>query len=109
ANRWALMHELRGDSEPMLLALLQKLSPVDLVLVEGYKRERHPKLEVYRAAVGKPLLHPDDPAIVAIAPDTPLPGARIPVVDLDDIERVADLLVRHAARLDAVLAKVGQP
>src|SRR5215831_17933168 len=65
ANRWALVHELRGQAEPGLAALLAKLSPVDLVLVEGYKRESHPKLEVYRAALGKPLLHPDDPAIVA--------------------------------------------
>jgi molybdopterin-guanine dinucleotide biosynthesis protein B len=107
ANRWALIHELRGDAEPTLRALLQKLSPVDLVLVEGYKRESHPKLEVYRAAIGKPMLHPDDPAIVAIAADVPLTGAKIPVVDLDDVERVADLLVCHAALLDAVLAKVG--
>jgi molybdopterin-guanine dinucleotide biosynthesis adapter protein len=108
ANRWALIHELRGDAEPTLHALLQKLGPVDLVLVEGYKRDDHPKLEVYRAAVGKPLLHPDDPAIVAIASDSPLPRAKVPVVDLDDVESVADLLVRHAAPLDAVLAKVGQ-
>jgi molybdopterin-guanine dinucleotide biosynthesis protein B len=103
-NRWALVHELRGDAEPTLWALLAKLSPVDLVLVEGYKRERHPKLEVYRAAVGKPLLHPDDPAIVAIAADEPLPAAKVPVVDLDDIERIADMLVRHAAPLDALSA-----
>jgi molybdopterin-guanine dinucleotide biosynthesis adapter protein len=109
ANRWALIHELRGDVEPTLRTLLHKLSPVDLVLVEGYKREGHPKLEVHRVAVGKPLLHPDDPAIVAIASDTPLPGARIPVVDLDDIERIADLLMRHAAPLDAVVAKIRQP
>src|SRR5260370_22773202 len=108
ANRWALIHELRGDAEPALRALLQKLSPVDLVLVEGYKREGHPKLEVHRAAVRKPLLHPDDPAIVAIAAATPLPGANIPVVDLDDVESVADLLVHHAAPLDAVLAQLGQ-
>jgi molybdopterin-guanine dinucleotide biosynthesis protein B len=108
ANRWALVHELRGDAEPALDALIRKLSPVDLVLIEGYKRAPHPKLEVYRAALGKPLLHPDDPAIVAIASDTPLPAAGIPVVDLDDVERVADLLVRHAAPLDAVLAQVGQ-
>jgi len=104
ANRWALVHELRGAAEPTLAALLRKLGLVDLVLVEGYKREPHPKLEVYRAAVGKPLLHPDDRAIVAIASDVPLPAAGIPVVDLDDVERVADLLVRHAADLDAVLA-----
>jgi molybdopterin-guanine dinucleotide biosynthesis protein B len=107
AARWALVHELRGDAEPTLGAMLQKLSPVDLVLVEGYKRASHPKLEVYRAAVGKPLLHPDDPAIVAIASDVPLPAAGIPVVDLDDVERVADLLALHAAPLDAVLAQLG--
>jgi molybdopterin-guanine dinucleotide biosynthesis protein B len=106
ANRWALVHELRGDAEPTLNALLKKLSPVDLVLVEGYKREPHPKLEVYRATIGKPLLHPDDPAIVAIASDEPLPSARIPVVDLDDIERIADILMKHAAPLDAVPAHV---
>jgi molybdopterin-guanine dinucleotide biosynthesis adapter protein len=104
SGRWALVHELRGDAEPTLAALLQKLSPVDLVLVEGYKRERHPKLEVYRAAVGKPLLHPDDPAIVAIAADEPLPAARVPVVDLDDVEAIADLLVRHAAPVDGAVA-----
>src|ERR1700687_1678420 len=94
ANRWALVHELRGEAEPALGALLGKLGPGDLVLVEGYKRAPHPKLEVYRAALGKPMLHPDDPAIVAIASDAPLPAAKIPMVDLDDVERVADLLVR---------------
>ena len=108
ANRWALVHELRGEGEPGLDALLEKLSPVDLVLVEGYKRERHPKLEVYRAVNGKPLLHPDDPAIVAIASDTPLPGALLPVVDLDDVEGVVEILIRQAVPLDALLANVGR-
>ena len=107
ANRWALVHELRGQAEPGLAALLAKLSPVDLVLVEGYKRESHPKLEVYRAALGKPLLHPDDSAIVAVASDEPLPAARVPVVDLDDIERIADLLIRHAAPIEAMRAHAG--
>jgi molybdopterin-guanine dinucleotide biosynthesis adapter protein len=107
ANRWALVHELRGQAEPVLGALLTKLSPVDLVVVEGYKAEPHPKLEVYRAAVGKPLLHPNDPAIVAIASDELLPAARIPVVDLDDVERIADILIRHAAPIHAVLAHAG--
>jgi molybdopterin-guanine dinucleotide biosynthesis protein B len=107
ASRWALVHELRGAAEPTLCALLERLSPVDLVLIEGYKREPHPKLEVYRAAVCKPLLHPDDPAIVAIAADEPLPAARVPVVDLDDIERIADLLIRHAAPLAPLPAQVG--
>src|SRR5438128_3001208 len=107
ANRWALVHELRGQAEPVPGALLTKLSPVDLVVVEGYKAEPHPKLEVYRAAVGKPLLHPNDPAIVAIASDELLPAARIPVVDLDDVERIADILIRHAAPTHAVLAHAG--
>jgi molybdopterin-guanine dinucleotide biosynthesis protein B len=104
ANRWALVHELRGDAELSLDALLTKLSPVDLVLVEGYKREPHPKLEVHRAGVGKPLIHPDDPAIVAIASDEPLPAVRVPVIDLHDIEGIAEFLLRHAAPIHAVPA-----
>ena len=96
--RWALVHELRGDAEIGLAVLIEKLAPVDLVLVEGYKRERHPKLEIYRAALGKPPLFPDDPAIVAVASDQPLPQAKIPVVDRDDVESNADLLVARAAR-----------
>jgi molybdopterin-guanine dinucleotide biosynthesis protein B len=105
ANRYALMHELRGAPELSLGALLEKLSPVDLVLVEGFKREAHPKLEVYRASVGKPLLAPDDPHIVAIASDGPV-AARRPVISLDDVEAVADVLVAHAAPRDALLARV---
>ena len=105
ANRFALMHELRGATELSLGALLEKLSPVDLVLVEGFKREAHPKLEVYRAAVGKPLLAPDDPNIVAIASDASV-AARVPVVSLDDADAVADLLVSKAQPRDAVLARV---
>ena len=92
-NRWALMHELRGAPEPALPELLAKLSNVDLVLIEGFKRESFPKLEVHRAANGKPLLHREDGWIVAIASDTPLPQATVPVVDLNDIEAIADLLL----------------
>jgi molybdopterin-guanine dinucleotide biosynthesis adapter protein len=105
ANRFALMHELRGAPELALGALLAKLSAVDLVLVEGFKREAHPKLEVYRAAVGKPPLHPEDPNIVAIASDGPV-AARVPVVSLDDVDVVADILVAKARPLDAVLQAV---
>ena len=104
ANRWALVHELRGDAELTLDALLTRLSSVDLVLVEGYKREPHPKLEVHRASLGKPLIHPDDPAIVAVASDAPLPAARVPVIGLDDVEGIAEFLVRHAAPIHAVPA-----
>src|SRR3954463_1420610 len=105
ANRFALMHELRGAPELSLGALLEKLSPVDLVLVEGFKLEAHPKLEVYRASVGKPLLAPDDPHVVAIASDGPV-AARVPVVSLDDIDGIAELLVARAAPRDAMLARV---
>ena len=99
ATRWALVHELRGAAEPTLRELLRKLAPVDLVVVEGYKREPHPKLEVHRAAVGKALLHPGDPQIVAIASDQKV-RAMVPVVSLDDIEAIADIMLRHAAPLD---------
>jgi molybdopterin-guanine dinucleotide biosynthesis protein B len=106
ASRWALVHELRGEAEPQLDTLLGKLSPVDLVIIEGYKREAHPKLEVYRAAVGKPLIHPDDPQIVAVAADTALPSARVPVVSLDDVEGIADILLTHAVPIAAAMAGV---
>jgi len=105
ANRWALMHELRGQGEMPLDALLAKLSEVDLVLVEGFKTQAHPKLEVYRAVVGKGLLHPKDANIVAIASDKPV-EASVPVVALDDTEAVADILAEKAAPLDTVIARV---
>jgi len=99
ARRFALLHELREEQEWDLPDLMAKLSPVDLVLVEGFKRDAFPKLEVHRAANGKPLIHPDDPHIVAIASDQPLPQAKVPVVDLNDIERIVDVLLRHATPL----------
>ena len=105
ANRFALMHELRGDREWTLDALLEKLSPVDLVLVEGFKTQAHPKLEVFRAAVKKPPLHPADENIVAIASDSPM-EAKVPVVSLDDVEAVSDILVAKALPLDTVVARV---
>lgn len=101
-NRWALMHELRGAPEPPLPEMLTKLAPVDLVLVEGFKRESFPKLEVHRAENGKPLLYPDDRWIVAVAADTPLPDATIPVVDLNDIDAIADLLLAKAIPIGSV-------
>jgi molybdopterin-guanine dinucleotide biosynthesis protein B len=82
--------------------MLQKLSPADLVIVEGFKRHAHPKLEVFRAAVGKPLLHPDDDCIVAIATDAPLPQASVPVLMLDDIEAIADALQAEAQPCERV-------
>jgi molybdopterin-guanine dinucleotide biosynthesis adapter protein len=91
-RRWALLHELRTEAEPTLAELVQRLSPVDLVIVEGFKAESHAKLEVHREAVGKPLLHPDDPHIVALASDRRPQGLRLPFADLDDVEAVAKLV-----------------
>jgi molybdopterin-guanine dinucleotide biosynthesis protein B len=105
ARRYALVHELRGAAEPALPDLLEKLAPVDLVLVEGYKRERHPKLEVHRAEVGKPFLYPDDPAIVAVASDVVV-QAPVPSVALDDVAAIADILLAHAIPRDAALARL---
>jgi molybdopterin-guanine dinucleotide biosynthesis protein B len=106
-NRWALMHELRGAPEPALPELLTKLSKVDLVLIEGFKRENFPKLEIHRAVNEKPLLHPHDPWIVAVAADTPLPQAKVPVVDLNDVEAIADLLLAKAIPVSEVRAPAG--
>jgi molybdopterin-guanine dinucleotide biosynthesis protein B len=97
ANRFALMHELRGAPEPSMGALLAKLAPVDLVLVEGFKRERHPKIEIHRAANEKPHLFPSDPTIGAIACDVAPGEIAIPVVHLDDIDAIANLVERLAA------------
>lgn len=102
-RRWALMHELRDEAEPDLPDLLVKLSPVDLVIVEGYKRSAIPKIEVYRNANGKPPLHPGEPAIVAVASDTPFPDAGCPVLNLDDIRIVADAVLELAQPLDGFL------
>ena len=96
AKRWAILHELREEPEWNLGDLVAKMSPVDLVLVEGFKRDAFPKLEIHRAANDKPLLHPEDPHIVAVASDGALPAAKVPVVDLNDIDAIADLLLKHA-------------
>lgn len=97
ARRWALIHELRDEPEPPLEAILAKLAPVDLVIVEGFKRFPQPKIEVHRRERGTPLLARDDPTIVAVASDEPLPGLSVPVLDLDDIEAIARLALARAA------------
>jgi len=95
ANRWALMHEHRGAPEPTAAELMRHMTPVDLLVIEGFKREPHPKLEIYRRANGKPLLHPDDPDIVAIASDVPLEKTPLPVLSIDDIAGIADFIIGH--------------
>ena len=95
SRRWAIMHELGNDPEPPLADILTKLSPVDLVIVEGFKREGHDKLEIHRRETAKPLLYPQDSHIVAVLSDEPLPSCPLPVIDVDDITAVADFLVAH--------------
>jgi molybdopterin-guanine dinucleotide biosynthesis protein B len=93
SKRWALMHELRGAAEPPLQEQLKHLSPCDLVIVEGYKSEPIPKIEVHRRAGHTPLLFPEDPHVVAVATDEPL-DAKLPQLDVDDAESVARFIVQ---------------
>jgi molybdopterin-guanine dinucleotide biosynthesis adapter protein len=95
ANRWVLMHELRGVEEPKLPELLQKMSPVDLVVIEGFKSQPIRKIEVHRKVNSKPLLFPGDPAIAGIAADTTL-ETTLPVAHLDDIPAVAAMMQKYA-------------
>ena len=103
ASRWVQMHELGEEPELTLAQLLQRVSPCDLILVEGFKREGHPKLEVYRPSVGKAPLYPQDDRIVAVASNEPV-DASIPTVDLDDVAAVAALVRDTAQPLADVLA-----
>jgi molybdopterin-guanine dinucleotide biosynthesis protein B len=97
ANRWALLHEHRDAPEPDLHELLTKLAPVDIVLVEGFKRSSLIKIEVHRPSVGKPLIYPDDPAVVAVASDVPilLPWS-LRGLALDDLEAIADFVLARS-------------
>ena len=95
ANRYAIMHELRGQPEPTIEDLLPRLAPVDLVLIEGFKRHKHDKLEIHRPALGKALLSPDDPDIVAVASDKKIDGLGVPLLDLNDIAAIAAFVRRR--------------
>jgi molybdopterin-guanine dinucleotide biosynthesis protein B len=108
ARRWALVRELRDEPEPLLATHLARLSPVDLVVVEGFKREAHPKIEVYRAANGKPFLHPSLPNVRGLVSDAPDPGSGLPGVHLDDLEGAADLLLRLAGPMETVVAALAE-
>ena len=99
--RWAVMHELQDEPELTLRGALMRLSPCDLVLVEGFKRAVIPKLEVYRAAVGKPLLYLVDPNVIGVATDAPaaLDGTSIPVLDLNNVAGMAEFVIRNSVVL----------
>lgn len=95
-NRWALMHELRDEQEPKLEEILARIAPCDLVLIEGYKREDHPKIEARRLdSRNKEPLAPGDPAIIAIAADHQVAGTDLPVFDLNDIGAMADFIAER--------------
>ena len=95
AKRWALMHENRGAPEPSLDILAARMTPVDLLLVEGFKHGAHDKLEVHRPALGKPLLCRRDRHVVAVASDAPVAGAGVPVLDLADLRAIGDFVQAH--------------
>lgn len=94
SRRWVLMHELRGAAEPPFEEQLRRLSPCDLVIVEGFKHAAIPKLEVWRRVTGEPLLHPNDEHIVAVASDAKV-DTRLPVLDLNDEATIASFILAH--------------
>ena len=104
---WALMHELRGAPEATVEQLIAHMTPVDLLMIEGFKGHAHPKLEVHRPSLGKPLLCTDDAHVVAIASDAPVPGVRLPRFALDDVEGIADFIVGHCGLARPRVASAG--
>ena len=103
SSRWAIIHELKGEQEPGLDEQLTHMSPVELVLVEGYKREPIPKLEIWRPEVRKPFLYPDDPHIIAIASTQSL-DCLLPQFDLNDPSMIAGFIMRHFGFMESAYA-----
>ncbi|MGE5504622.1 MAG: molybdopterin-guanine dinucleotide biosynthesis protein B [Actinomycetota bacterium] len=95
ARRWALMHEYRDHPEYTMDQLLARMTPVDLVLVEGFRTWAHDRIEVVRASTGRDPLYPGDKRVVAVASDGPLPDCPVPVLDLDDVEAIGRLVLKH--------------
>lgn len=98
AKRWALMHEYREQPEFTMDQLLERMSPVDLVLVEGFRRWPHPRIEVWRPEIGKAPIFPDDPLVVAVASTGPVPGLDRPLLALDDAEAIAQFVLKQVGR-----------
>ena len=94
-NRWALIHEQKNQTEPGLPELLDKLMPVDVVLIEGFKKAGHSKLEVHRNELGKDLICHNDPKICMVASDVELTGLHVPVFDINDYDAVSDFMIDH--------------
>lgn len=94
-HRWAIIHELREEEEPPLAQILAKLAPCDLVIVEGYKRDFHDKIEVRNLELSHPHLAGHDPTIVAVAANGPVPDSPVPVFSRDDVTALADFIESH--------------
>lgn len=102
AHRWVLLHENRGMPEPSMVDLIRYMTPVDLLLIEGFKAHPHDKLEIYRPANGKPLLARDDPYVVAVATDeVDAIDVAVPVLDLNDVGTIAEFIIAHCGLCEA--------
>lgn len=95
SKRWALIHELVAQEEPTMVELIKLMTPVDLLLVEGFKGNQHKKIEVHRAATGKPLICESDPTIVAVASDEALPNLNIPVLRINNVAEVTNFVLEY--------------
>ena len=93
--RWALLHELRGHDEPTVEDMLDRMAPVDLVLIEGFKSHDHPKIEVFRPSTREDMVQPNEPSIVAVATDEDVGDITVPTLDMNDVEAVADFVLAH--------------
>jgi molybdopterin-guanine dinucleotide biosynthesis protein B len=94
SKRWALMHEVRNEGEPSVDALIARMTPVDLLLVEGFKSHAHSKMEIHRPTLKKPLLQKNDPNIIAVASDEIIKNLSVPVFDLADIIAIANFIIK---------------
>ena len=102
AHRWALLHENRGMPEPSMVDLIRYMTPVDLLIVEGFKAHPHDKIEIYRRANGKPLLARDDPHIVAVATDEANAiDVAVPILDLNDVGAITEFIIAHCGLREA--------
>jgi len=102
-TRWALLHELREEPEPSMEELVERMTPVDLLLIEGFKRNSHSKLEVTRpSTTGEPMLARDDETIVAVASDEEIDGLNVPLLDLDNVGLVADFIIRFTGAVPSL-------
>jgi molybdopterin-guanine dinucleotide biosynthesis adapter protein len=95
SQRWALLHELRDQTEPEIEDLIQHMSPVDLILVEGFKNHNHPKIEIYRPSHGRDALYHHDKTILAIASDEKIDVQGRHLIDLNDEKAIADFIINH--------------